>query len=168
MSKFIKENIATILLVLTIIIIATIVVVKNKNEKVENAYDLSKVKVIDIKKATELYADVEPHFFIIARESCSACQSFLPAVNELIDKYKIEVYYIDLLKIDREGEDYEAFTKLLNFTYEYDGKVGTMDKFIGYTPMILISSNNETIYGSLGSMSVSALEPVLKEYSIIK
>lgn len=168
MIKFIKENIATILLVITIIIVAVIVVLKDKNEKEENTYDLSKVKIVDIKEATKLYADVEPHFFIIARDTCSACQSFLPAVNELIDKYKIEVYYIDLLKMDREGEDYEAFTKLLNYTYEYDGQVGTMDKFIGYTPMLLISSNNDTIYGSLGSMSTSALEPVLREYSIIK
>ena len=168
MVKFLKENIAIILLVITIIIVALIIVFKKNKEDKENVYDLTKVNIIDIKKATELYADIEPHFFIIARDTCTHCQTFMPAVNELIDKYKIDVYYIDLLKIDKQSEEYQEFTKLLNFRYEYDGKKGTMDTFIGYTPMILISSNNETIYGSLGSMSATALEPILREYSIIK
>ncbi len=168
MTKFLKENAAILLLVVTIIIVALIIAFKKNNEEKENVYDLTKVHIVDIKEATELYKDVEPHFFIVARDTCSVCQTFMPTVNELIDKYKIDVYYIDLLKIDKKSAEYQEFTKLLNYKYEYDGKVGTMDTFIGYTPMLLISSNNETIYGSLGSMSTSALEPVLKEYSIIK
>ncbi len=168
MTKFFKENAAIILLVITIIIVALIVVFKNKDEKKSTGYDLSKMEVIDVAKATELYADVEPHFFIIARDTCSACQDFIPEVNEIIDEYKIKVYYINLLEIDRESEDYKKFAELLKYVYVYDDEIGTIASFIGYTPMLLISSNNETIWGSLGSMSASALEPVLKEYSIIK
>ncbi len=168
MNKFIQENRTLLLLLFLILVVVLILVFKHKEAKTDPIYDLSKVKIIDIDTAISLYDDVEPHVYIIGRETCSACQTFMPAVNEIIDKHHITVYYLDLNSIDRTTPQYEIFKSLLNFNYEYDNKKGTMDTFIGYTPMILISSNHDTIYGSLGSMTPDVFEIILTEYGIIK
>ena len=167
MNKFIQENRTLLLLILLILVVVGIIIFKKKEDKTPK-YDLSKVKVITIDDAISLYNDVEPHIYIIGRESCSACNTFIPAVNEVIERYDAEVYYIDLEAIDRDTPQYTIFKTLLNYNYEFDNKKGTMDTFIGYTPMVLISSNNETIYGSLGSMSTTTFETILMEYGIIR
>ena len=168
MNKFIQENRTLLLLLFLILVVVLIIVFKPKDKDGKDSYDVSKVKIITIDEAISLYGDIEPHIYIVCRDTCSNCQTFMPAVNKIIDKYHIDVYYIDLLKIDRTTPQYEIFKSLLNFQYEYENQKGTMDKFIGYTPMILISSNNDTIYGSLGSMTEDSFEVILKEYSIIK
>ena len=126
MSKFIKENSAVLLLALLILVVVCIVIFKPK-DKDDVKYDLSKVKIIDVEQAVKLYADIEPHVYVIGREGCSACETFIPAVNELIDQYGIDIYYIDLLQMDRESEEYKQFISLLNYRTEYDGKKGTME-----------------------------------------
>ena len=168
MNKFIQENKTLLLLVLLILVVVLILVFKKKEEPKKDDYDLSKVKIVTLDEVISLYDDVEPHVYIVARNTCSACQTFMPAVNEVIDKHHITVYYINLLDIDYDTPQYAIFKTLLNYNYEYQDKKGTMDNFMGYTPMILISSNHDTIYGSLGSMTADAFEVILKEYGIIK
>lgn len=168
MNKFIQENRTTLLLVLLILVVVLLLVFKKKAEPEKDAYDLSKVKEVSLDEVISLYDDIEPHVYIVARNTCSACQTFLPAVNEVIDKHHITVYYIDLLKIDYDTPQYAIFKTLLNYEYEYQNKKGTMDNFMGYTPMILISSNHDTIYASLGSMTAEAFEIILEQYGIIK
>ena len=80
MSKFLKENAPYLLVLLVVIVIALILIFKPKEKPLEG-YDLSKVKVIKIEEALELYKDVEPHVDIMGRSNCSACQSCLPAVS---------------------------------------------------------------------------------------
>ena len=167
MSKFIQENRTLLLLIFAILVVVLIIIFKPKPKK-EDIYDLSKVKIITIDDAISLYNDIEPHVYIIGRDTCSASNTLMPAVNEIIDKYNIKVYYIDQTKIDKTSMQYAIFKKLLNKNYEYDNKKGTMADFLSYTPMIIISSNNDTIYGSVGSMTADVFEVILKEYSIIK
>ena len=68
--------------------------------------------------------------------------------------------------MDEEPEAQEELLKLLTYQVTYDNKQGALAMFMGYTPMIFISSNNETIYGTLGSYEKSAFEEILKEFII--
>ena len=168
MSKFIQENRTILLLALLIIVVVLLLVFRKKYEPEIDPYDLSKVKVITIEEAIPLFDDIEPHVYIIGRNGCTLCETLMPAVNETIDKYHITVYYIDIQKEDKSTPQYSIFQYLLNYQYEYSGVKGRISEFLNHTPMIIISSNHDTIYGSIGSMTQEAFEIILKEYGIIR
>lgn len=50
----------------------------------------------------------------IMSKDCSACKAFKPKLVEFLNKYKVEMYYIDL--DDFSKEEYDSFEKLVKFT----------------------------------------------------
>lgn len=106
-----KENkkAIIIIIILSLIIIGIIATLLLKNLNKTNY-----IQDISYKELTEKMDNNESFVLYIGREGCSACESFNPKFTDIVNKYKIRVYYLDLAKYT--DEEIKFVTQNINFT----------------------------------------------------
>ncbi|MGN1337289.1 MAG: hypothetical protein ACI4WW_02315 [Candidatus Coprovivens sp.] len=160
-----EKVIAIALIILVTLIVSIIVIVKDRTSNEE--LDTSLFNVKSISEVNELMKENKSYFIYIGRKDCSACKSFEPTIQYAMVDQNFPVMYIEINDIDVESEDFKTFTEVLSaYNYEYDGETKTFDKYLGMTPMIFISRNNEIIYGHLGKMSTEEIKTIAKEMEL--
>lgn len=108
---------------------------------------------IDYNKYLEKIEQKDTFALVIGSETCSACAMFKTTMETFIEKYQVEVFYIDTA--DMSNEDYSSLNSEINF----DGTPTT----------IFIEEGNLTSYYNRidGAGSLSSVESKFKENGYI-
>ena len=107
MKKDKKGIIVIAILSVIIIAIRGVLILKNVN----NEKYLKEITYTELK---EKMLNEETFILYIGKENCSACQAFNPTFKSVINKYKIEVFYIDLETL--KDEEKTELTNTVSFT----------------------------------------------------
>lgn len=162
------KNWAPILLVLfTITIISLLLIFKDSKSAPNIDYDTSFLENITTAEAIEEFKSTQTKIYIIGRSTCSACQSFLPTLKDVVTKYNLKIYYLDLISMYKDEASLNQLKQLLDYKYTLENKTNKLSAYLGTTPMIIISQNNENIYGYLGTLTKEDLEKILRSYELI-
>ena len=141
-----KNNLFVFLIIIFILIIGFLLINNINNQPKK----LTKITYKEIEKKVE---NKDDFILVISRTTCSHCQSYKPKLQEIVKKYNITIYYID---IDEEKKADEFLEK-----YNLDGA----------TPVtIFIKNGKETsILNRLeGDLEIDKVEKRLKEMNFIK
>lgn len=65
---------------------------------------LTTYKEVEYKKVNEMLADKEDFILYIGSSKCVQCTSYTIALNRVIKKYQVKVYYIDITNFTEEQE----------------------------------------------------------------
>lgn len=137
----------------------------NNESQVVDGYDVSKMKEVT---GSEIASNTKGKNTVvyIGRSSCSWCVKFVPILNQAIDKYDLDVLYVDIAKIIdfsaggvKDQKNYDAITKL-DTVSELDGY---MEENFGATPMTLIIKDGKIVAAETGYMESSALNSYLEK-----
>lgn len=136
-------------------------------ENITNIFDS-----INVEKALELIKSDELSFIYIGYEGCSACESFVPKLNDVKDEFKISVNYLNYKKIDKESNEWKSFTSKLTkkqtITIKNEDTTETKSKTIGeflynegYTPTFIVFKSGKMLDGNIGGMTRKELREFL-------
>lgn len=164
-----KRNMSIYLVFLACVIIIGVVLVINKvndekdtREKVDTSY----FTVIDVDQALALFDDEKPKYLLISTDHCSATIKYVQTVNYAMIQYDFKVYYLSLSGVNLESENYKKLVEKLDFPYTLNGEEGVFGDFMGATPMNVFIDKGHMQYGTIGSMSTSALTILTDRYNI--
>ncbi|NLL44986.1 MAG: thioredoxin family protein [Mollicutes bacterium] len=66
---------------------------------------LTTYKEINYKKLNEMFANKEDFILYVGSSECPKCALYTMALKRVIKKYQVEVYYIDIYKLNVEEQD---------------------------------------------------------------
>lgn len=186
------NRIVVCLIIIAIILAVntTVLILKNNNSSSDNTnksstsdnsssqgnstttnYDVSMMNEVDLAGALKLFDDKDKTYVLyIGRPDCSACVSYLPALQDAQENLGYTTQYLNLNNIDTKSDDYSKFSKKLSVKYQMteSGKetTKTFGEWIGYTPMTIIIKNGKMVDGEIGSLNYSTLVNLLKNNGI--
>lgn len=123
------------------------------NKKEENNQSSEPKKegsIINIKSINEYKNAETVTFIVIARSNCSHCVTYKETITNVVKKYPVNIYYLDMLKVDN------SVIASINNDYNITG-----------TPTTLIFKNGEYIDELVGKKSEETLISQLKKYKKI-
>lgn len=123
------------------------------NKKEENNQSSEPKKegsIINIKSINEYKNAETVTFIVIARSNCSHCVTYKETITNVVKKYPVNIYYLDMLKVDN------SVIASINNDYNITG-----------TPTTLIFKNGEYIDELVGKKSEETLISELKKYKKI-
>ncbi len=90
---------------------------------------------IDVDTYLEYLKDDEKRVIYVGRPNCSHCIELVPILKKLASKYKIEIYYLNVLNffdasLGEEGDYTEDGYKVINSTEEFKDGIGTPTLFV--------------------------------------
>jgi len=171
-----KVNTIVILLVLTLIFsfITLIMIATNfgseaatttttSTDDTATGYDTSKFKEItgeDIKDES----DGEAIVILIGYQGCGYCSQYAPILEEVAEDYGITIRYIDISKITKGDDSYNA---IVNLTGSGEWETFASDYF-GKTPQTLIVKNNTVVGGISGLTDSTSISSAFEDAGITK
>lgn len=141
-------------------------------------YDTSSMKEVEASDILDMFKDKKTHVLYIGRSTCGVCREILPNLNEAQDDFDYVTQYLDITKVDRDSSDWEKIEKLLDKKTTLNIKkengnsepvTETYGYFVsnyGYTPTIIIISNNKMVAGHIGFFDLNSLKNWLQENGI--
>lgn len=137
---------STIILLTTFIFVYYKVVVKTRTYKEINYDELTKLVESD-----------KQFILFIGKNTCSHCTLFKATVNEVVQKYKIKINYIDVSKLSAEEYAY------INSKFAFSVTPTTVLVKAGSEP-----ATERVVEKLKGSMSYEDFVKVLRKYNFIK
>ena len=136
-----------------------------------STYDVSMFKTVSLSELLKLFDDTKNSYVVyLGRETCSACQKFLPTLQKMQSKYNYTTQYLDITTVDTSSSNYETLIKKLNkkITINVNGeeKTDELGAFYGYTPMTFIIEKGKIKNGAVGAYSEEKFENWLNDNGI--
>ena len=105
---------------------------------------------------------------VLSKSDCSYCTLYQPVINNIVKKYGVDLYYLDM---DNFTE--KEFDKFKNLDLEIKAECTTTDtatttKGILSYPLVLITKKGKSVDCLLGYQSESEVLELLSKYNIIK
>ena len=105
---------------------------------------------------------------VFGYDGCSYCTTYLPVINNIADKYKLDIYYFN-----RDTYDEDEYNKVMSLALEIPARctltgedTDTSQSFP--KPMTLITKNGKTVDCIRGYVEEDTVVEKLKSYKIIK
>ena len=101
-------------------------------------------------------------------DNCTYCDLYLPVVNDIANKYNLDIYYFN-----RDQYDEDEYEKIMDLDFEIPAKCTTT----GYStsmsksfpkPMTIITKNGKFVDCIRGYVTEDTVLKMLKEYKIVK
>lgn len=117
--------------------------------------DTTTLKMITCSDYNNIINGKKANLVLFARPTCEYCNKFIPIIEEIVDKYNIEVNYLDIDTLsNKEAFEFYKSSDLLNIN-----KFGT--------PMLAVIKNGKIKYHSTGYISKKEVINWLKVTNII-
>lgn len=146
-----KSDIALIIGVLLIFVISYFVSVGKKQELIDLKGEVGYTE-INYEEYNELLESEDYFLLVVVRDGCSYCEKFKPVMEDVSEKLKIPVHYIDIANL--EDEELEEFNN--SNDYLKNNEWGT--------PTTLILNKEEVIASSQGYMEEKEITKFIKKY----
>ena len=133
-------------------------------------YDVSMFNAVSVKDILKFLGtnNKETHVLYLGRSTCSACVAFLPNLQATQKEMNFTTDYLDITTVDTTSDDFKKFGELLSkeITQSINGEsqTGKISEFYGYTPMVIVVKNGESVDAIVGSYSKDNLQTFLKKY----
>lgn len=76
-------------------------------------YEESNLKEISYSKINKMLENEEDFFFIVIKDGCSYCESFVPKVKEIVKEYDIVGYILNISDMStEESKEFEEIYKI--------------------------------------------------------
>lgn len=139
---------------------------RDESPKIEKLYD---VKVItSFASINSLLERKEKAILVIGKKNCTFCDRFKPVLKSAIEKYNVEINYVDIKSLAEE--DYKALLEsdiLVPGKCNKQGKDSTLKDGFG-TPLSLLFENGTTVDCLRGYADSYTLETFLLNNYLIK
>ena len=163
----IEHNLPIYLLIIAVIVIFCIILFSgNKNPSDTVSIDTSFFNVVTSKDVLKFLEEKEPRMVVIGSKKCSATEYFVPIIQISQAKGQYKINYLELLDEDPKSSSYKELVNKLEIMTTYEGEEKQLKEYMGSTPMIIIIKNKKIVYGSVGTMSESALTQLANTYGV--
>ena len=123
---------------------------QESNKKEENNQSQKNGSIIYIKNINDNKNAEAVTFIVVGRSNCSHCVTYKETITNVVKKYPVNIYYLDMLKVDN------SVIASINNDYNVTG-----------TPTTLIFKNGEFVDKLVGKKSETTLISELKKYKKI-
>lgn len=109
---------------------------------------------VDYKKLMNMFDEKESFVLFIGSTECTHCDSYKVTLNDIIEKYQVKIYYIDISKLSKEE----------------DAKLRSYANFTGTPTTVFIEKGTETsMYDRIdGNKPIDKVIEKLKKKGYIK
>ena len=156
-----KDKILNVVPIIAILVIVFFIAVMVSNEK-----SISKtMKIHDITFAEYLDKIKEDKFniFVIGRTDCSHCIEYKPQVNQVANKYDLDIWYINIDNLELNDYIYlHDNINVLKDEYDSEGNPGIP------TPVTVIYRNGYELDSELGDVGQKGFQNLLIKNGVVK
>lgn len=96
-----------ILCIICVVAITSVLIINNKDKKTY-FQEIKYTEVINKMDSKENFV------LCISQTTCSHCQAYKPKLSKVANKYKLEIFYVEVDKLDAEEE--KALKKYINYS----------------------------------------------------
>ncbi len=177
-NEFKKMNILMYIIMALIVLLLIICCVNGCSKKDSKSdYDVSMMREVSVGDTLDLFKNDDTYVLYIGRQTCDICNDLLPKLQTAQRDNNYITQYLDISKIDRDGDNWKELVELLNVetdqTLTSDGSgestKNTFGYFLnekGFTPCVIIISNKKMVAGFFGDKELTTLEDWLHNNGI--
>ncbi len=162
----IEHNLPIYLIIIAVVVIFCIITFGNKNPSETVLFDTSSFNVVTSKDVLEFLDEKEARMIVIGSKKCSATEYFVPIMEISQAKGSYTINYLELLDEEPSSKEYKELVNNLTVMTTYEGEEKELKDYMGSTPMIFIVKNKKIIYGTVGTMSETALTQLANTYGV--
>lgn len=114
----------------------------------------SPITFVDGANIYERFENDETFVFVLGSSTCSACVTYKPVLEELIDNYDVEINYVEIDKVDQDE------VAKLNTDF--------LDESLEWTPTTYVVVEGEVVYEESNVIRYTDLITLFREHSFIE
>ncbi|MCH5166782.1 MAG: hypothetical protein J1F35_02710 [Erysipelotrichales bacterium] len=146
-------------------------VVELLNKHLYNIIPESEISYKVLSKANQYIKKVNSKDYTVAVfgiDNCTYCDLYLPVVNDIANKYNLDIYYFN-----RDQYDEDEYEKIMDLDFEIPAKCTTTGYSTSMTksfpkPMTIITKNGKFVDCIRGYVTEDTVLDMLREYKIVK
>lgn len=161
----------SIIIIILLFIILGIVIHKKVNK---NEYDVSFMHEVTVSEALDIFEKKGTFVLMVGYKKCKECQNILPAIKDAQVENSYMTQYLDIEKVNRSSNDWEALKIKLSMKSEQsldeDGKGEKVQETYGYfldeyglTPTVIIIKDGKQVAGFIGGYDYNTIKNFLKD-----
>lgn len=160
-NNSLKDKILDYVPILGMLVIVLLIAVMVSNEK--HIAKNMKIHNITFSEYQEKVKEDQFNIFILGMKDCSHCADYKPVVNQIANKYDLEVWYLDTNELEYDEYVYlHDNISVLKDRYDDAGNPGIP------TPVTVIYRNNYELDSRLGDIGQNGFLNMLNESGVVK